>query len=53
MRLRDLAFSLTLYSNQGTHNDEILIRIEGKAQRERSAKTKADNRTPSKRGYKK
>ena len=24
MRLRDLAFSLTLYSNQGTHNDEIL-----------------------------
>jgi hypothetical protein len=42
--LRGLAFSLTLYSNQRTHNDEIGIRTEGKAHREPSTRrwTKAD-----------
>jgi len=34
VKSRDLAFSLTPYANQGTHNDEIVIRIEGKAERE-------------------
>ena len=31
MRLRGLAFSLTLYSNQRTHNDEIIIRTNERA----------------------
>ena len=46
MRLRGLAFSLTLYSNQRTHNDEIVIRTEERARCERSgaAQSQANNR---------
>src|SRR5258705_7250980 len=46
MRLRGLAFSLTLYSNQRTHNDEIVIRTEERERCERSgtAQSQANNR---------
>jgi cytoskeletal protein RodZ len=44
---------LVAEANQRTHNDEIVIRTEQKAQREGSASSKADNRATSKHGKEK